>query len=162
MPELALPQGPGSRIRSALGWLGLENWKEAAGELHGIEPAWKQHRDVLAAWLMVHGAASQWQQMREVAAALQEREPLEAQWVISRAYATRRAESIGAARTILLAAREQFPHEAVIFYNLACYDAQTGDLASARTLLQMAIQMDEQYREMALQDPDLAPLRGGG
>ncbi len=53
---------------------------------------------------------------------------------------------------------DRFPTGATIFYNLACYVAQLGHLDSARARLASAIKLDSECREMALADPDLAPL----
>jgi Tfp pilus assembly protein PilF len=77
---------------------------------------------------------------------------------ISLAYATRRAESIQAAKEILLNAEPRFPKEAVIEYNLACYFCQTGDLQNAKNYLKKAFKIDLNWRMAALQDEDLKLL----
>ncbi len=77
---------------------------------------------------------------------------------MSWAYATRRADSIEAARLILIDALERLPDAAVLHYNLACYNCQLGDLPLAKRRLKRAFKLDRTFREKALQDPDLEPL----
>jgi len=96
--------------------------------------------------------------MREVAKRLAEFQPNDVQWTVSFAYATRRAESVEAARTILLNAEPKFPKEAVIPYNLACYECQLGNLETAKNYLKQAFKIDSSWRVAALHDPDLQPL----
>jgi Tfp pilus assembly protein PilF len=80
------------------------------------------------------------------------------------AYATRRVDSIEAARVILLDALAKHPEAAIIHYNLACYDCQLGHLDSAKQFLARAVELSPGYKRIALEDDDLKPLRtfGGG
>jgi tetratricopeptide (TPR) repeat protein len=78
--------------------------------------------------------------------------------VVSYAYATRRAESIAAAKEILLNAEAKFPKEAIIKYNLACYFCQTEDIETAKNYLKKAFEIDPSWRSSALEDEDLKPL----
>jgi Flp pilus assembly protein TadD len=63
-------------------------------------------------------------------------------WAVSYAYATRRVESIEAARKILLNAQQRFPNEPVIPYNLACYEAQLNNLEMAKQYLKRAFELN--------------------
>ncbi len=74
------------------------------------------------------------------------------------AYAIRRANSIQAAKDILLKAEPRFPKEAVIKYNLACYSCQLGDLEAAKNYLKRAFNIDLRWRLQALEDEDLKAL----
>jgi len=96
--------------------------------------------------------------MREIAKRLNEFEPNEVQWVVSYAFATRRAVSIEVAKEILLKSVSKFPREATILFNLACYDCQLGRLDSAKAYLRRAFEIDPQWRIQALEDEDLKPL----
>jgi tetratricopeptide (TPR) repeat protein len=96
--------------------------------------------------------------MQEIAKRLTEFEPDNIQWTISLAYATRRADSIQAAREILLNAESKFPKEAGIKYNLACYFCQTGEIQKAKNYLAKAFEIDLNWRTPALADEDLKPL----
>jgi hypothetical protein len=82
---------------------------------------------------------------------------------ITQAFAARRKPGggISPAKAILAAARQRFPDEPLIAYNLACYECQLGNLAQARTWLREAFKLGDprQLKQMSLQDPDLEPLR---
>ncbi len=65
------------------------------------------------------------------------------------AYATRRAESIEAAKLILLEALERHPEVTVVHYNLACYECQSGSVPLAKGHLKLAFKLAPQYRLMA-------------
>ena len=96
--------------------------------------------------------------MQEIAKRLADFEANDIQWTISLAYATRRAESIQAAKDILLDAEPKFPKEPAIKYNLACYFCQMGDIQNARNYLRKAFEIDLNWRIAALEDEDLKPL----
>jgi Flp pilus assembly protein TadD len=96
--------------------------------------------------------------MQEIAKRLAEFQPNDIQWTISLAYATRRADSIHAAKEILLNAEAKFPKEGIIKYNLACYSCQTGDMETAKNYLKKAFEIDLNWRTAALEDEDLRPL----
>jgi len=63
------------------------------------------------------------------------------QWTISLAYATRRADSIQAAKEILLNGESKFPKEAIIKYNLACYCCQLGEIEKAKNYSKNAFEI---------------------
>jgi hypothetical protein len=81
---------------------------------------------VLAVRIVVYRGLQKWELMREIAKRLVEWYPQDSQWVVSWAYATRRAVSIEFPRDILLAAKPIFPQEPMIPFYLACYASQLG------------------------------------
>jgi len=93
-----------------------------------------------------------------LAESLARRSPENPGWWLSWTYALRREQSVEAAQAVLRKAAELHPHEAMIAYNLACYASVLGDLAEARTLLEIACKLDKTFRGMALDDPDLELL----
>ena len=96
--------------------------------------------------------------MQELAKRLTDFQPDDLQWTISLAYATRRADSIEAAKEVLLNAEPKFPNEVAIKYNLACYFCQTGDIQNAKNYLKKAFEIDPNCRIAALEDEDLKLL----
>jgi predicted Zn-dependent protease len=96
--------------------------------------------------------------MQEIAKRLTGFQPDDIQWTIALAYATRRADSIQAAKQVLLNAEPRFPKEAAIKYNLACYFCQTGEIQNAKNYLKKAFEIDLNLRIAALEDEDLKPL----
>ncbi len=59
---------------------------------------------------------------------------------------THRTESIDAAHAILKRAEGLHPNDATIQFNLACYEAQMGNLARAKANLERANRIDPKYR----------------
>jgi hypothetical protein len=51
------------------------------------------------------------------------------------------------------------PREPMLHFNLACYEAQLGNLADARVFLETACGLNANFVELAKNDDDLAPLR---
>lgn len=151
------PLTPAQRraLRAAAGWLQLGLPNDARAEIATLPP----HRDVLACRLAIATYQSLWSDARDLAETLCHIDPEDPQWPVSLAYATRRARSLPEAEAILRHALTRFPEESVIPYNLACYAAQLGRLAEARTLLEAAVALDPAVRDLAASDPDLLPLR---
>lgn len=149
-------------VSASLGWLGLGNWQEANEELKKVAPALHEHPEVLAARWEICAKTQNWDAAADLAVTLTKLNP-ESSWpVIVLAYATRRKKEGGIekARAILEAAQEQFPKEATIAYNLACYECQLGDLGKARLWLKKAYDLGgpNVIKPMALGDKDLEPL----
>jgi tetratricopeptide (TPR) repeat protein len=49
--------------------------------------------------------------------------------------------------------------EAMLLYNLACYESLAGEHEGALAHLRRAIALDESYRALAADDPDFEPVR---
>jgi hypothetical protein len=113
--------------QAAAGYVELGMFLEADTELDKIDPFNRAAPEVLASRLAIYHGLKKWELMQEIAKRLAEFQPDDIQWTISLAYATRRADSIHAAKEILLDAKLKFPKEAIIFYNLACYECQLGE-----------------------------------
>jgi len=146
-----------------MGWLGLGNWREAAAELVAVAPALSRHPVVLRLRYEIHAQAGHWDLASQAAFIFARTMPDEPGAWIKLAYAIRRKPGGGIppAKEILAAARRRFPAEALIAYNLACYECQLGNLAQARVLLREAFQLGDlaQLKRLSLSDPDLEPLR---
>lgn len=67
--------------------------------------------------------------------------------------------SIEQARIILVNAVERLPHVAAFHFNLACYECQLGDIASAKAHLSRAIELCWDLRLRALEDDALGDGR---
>ena len=148
------------QLRAVEGYLELGLPGEAREELAAVMAEHGGDPRVLAAEVFVQQALGEWGRMAAAAGTLCQRCPEEVQWPISFAYATRRAHNIEAARAVLWAAQASFPEEALIRYNLACYECQLGRLEEARAYLREAFRLERTCREMAVKDADLAALHG--
>jgi tetratricopeptide (TPR) repeat protein len=144
--------------QAAAGYVELGMFLEANTELNEIDPFNRAAPEVLALRIAIYRGLEKWELMLELAKRLAEFQPDDIQWTISLAYATRRVDSIQAAKEILLNAEPKFPKDAAIKYNLACYLCQTGDLQNAKNYLKKAFKIDLNWRMAALEDEDLKPL----
>jgi tetratricopeptide (TPR) repeat protein len=114
--------------------------------------------EVLAVRLEIYKALQKWELAQVVAKKLVEYEPEKDHRWIAWAYATRQAQSLEAAKVILLKALEKLPKEPQIHYQLACCQCQLGDLTAAKKHLDKTFRLDPKYRVLALDDKDLLPL----
>jgi tetratricopeptide (TPR) repeat protein len=146
--------------QAATGYVELGMFLEADAELEKIDPFNRAAPEVLALRIGIYRGLEKWELMQEIARRLAEFQPDDIQWTLSLAYATRRANSIEAAKKVLLSAEPRFPKEAAIRYNLACYFCQTGDIPSAKNYLKQAFEIDLSLRLAALEDEDLKALWG--
>ena len=148
-------------LQAAHGYLDLGMPSAAHEEIESIEPEMRTLTEVLILRVDIFDALGKWDLMEAVARQLCRQQPDDPQWFISLAYATRRSVGVQEALAVLAQVANRFPEQAMILYNLACYAAQLGHLDSARARLAEAIKLDSAYRELALADLDLAPLRAG-
>lgn len=155
-----MPLEPGDEryLESARGYTALGMHSEANEELEKIDPFLRCLPEVLTVRLAVYQSAKHWELMQVVAKQLLRSDPHNPQWPISLAFATRRFESIEAAKPILLEAAVKHPEEPMIHFNLACYECQLGNLDAARKHLGRAFGLQPKCRAMALDDPDLESL----
>jgi tetratricopeptide (TPR) repeat protein len=143
---------------AAAGYVELGMFLEANTELEKIDPFNRAAPEVLAVRIAIYRGLEKWELMQEIAKRLADFQPDDIQWTILLAYATRRANSIQAAKEVLLNAEPKFPKEPAIKYNLACYFCQTGDVETAKNCLKRAFEIDSNWRMVALEDQDLRPL----
>ena len=146
---------------AAEGFLELGLPREAAEELDAIPSADVADQRVTTLRVETCRALALWGRMESHARLLCRERPDDAYGWINLAYATRRAHSLERALDVLLNAVKRFPQEGTVHFNLACYEAQLGRLDAARIRLAEAIRLQPAYRQMAADDPDLAPLRDG-
>ena len=143
---------------TAHGYCLLSMWLDADAELDKIGAVNRAHPLVLAIRIEIYRGLHKWELMAEISKRLLEWDPQDVQWRISYAFATRRAVSIEAARDILRKAVHKFPKEAIIYFNLACYDCQLARIDSAKEFLKKAFEIEPKGRVAALDDEDLKPL----
>ena len=146
-------------LLAAEGYVELGMPLEANAELERIDSDARHIPPVLVIRLQIYQALANWKLMQAVASELAKNDPDEVQWAVSWAYATRRAESIDAARRILLHAMERHPGAAILHFNLGCYECQLGDSEEAKRRLGEAFKLDPDFRLLAREDEDLRSLR---
>ncbi|MEQ1858433.1 MAG: hypothetical protein ABMA13_00700 [Chthoniobacteraceae bacterium] len=145
-------------LRAASGYIALGMNLDANAELEKIIPEHRHLPQVLVFRLQIYHALEKWELMQTVAKRLATTEPENPQWWASWASATRRADSIDAARLILVNGLERHPASAVILYNLASYLCQLGNLEESKAKLKLAFELDDSLRLQAMEDEDLEPV----
>jgi tetratricopeptide (TPR) repeat protein len=143
---------------AAIGYTELGMYEDANAELENVDPFNRATPEVLRVRAAIYHGLKKWELLQVVALQLTRLEPANIQWTVSLAYATRRAVAIESAQDILLAAKSNFPQEAIIPFNLACYCCQLGDHDAAKNYLKQAFAIDPNWRQAALDDKDLEPL----
>ena len=121
-------------------------------------PADKNRTEVLGMRVQLYMAAKKWDMAAAVASHLVKVEPENEVWWISLAYSVRRVEGVEKAEAILLRAQSIHPKVAMIAFSLACYASVTGRMEEAKERLRHAIDLDKEFRRLALDDEDLKPL----
>lgn len=145
-------------FEAACGYLELGLALEANEELENIDAFNRAAPEILALRVEIYRRLEKWELMAEIARRLAEFQPNESQWRIDFAYAVRRYQSVQAAKEILFTAESKFPTEAIIKYNLACYECVLGNVESAKEYLKRTFSIDPNWRLQALDDEDLKPL----
>ncbi len=145
-------------FEAACGYAQLGMFLDANEELEKVDPYKRTAPEILALHVAIYRGLKKWELMAAISKRLAEFQPDDVQWMVSFAYAVRRANSIEAAKEILLEAEQKFPKEAIIKYNLACYFCQLGNLESAREYLKRTFEINPNWRLQALEDEDLKPL----
>jgi predicted Zn-dependent protease len=143
---------------AAQGWLELGDPLEADKELQRVTAA--SDPDVLEMRWELQARAKRWSACVDLGRSLIRSAPERAVSWIHCAYALHELKRTREAWEVLLPAAQEFPADATIPYNLACYACQLGDLVAARDWLAQAFRLGnaKEIRAQASGDPDLAPL----
>lgn len=131
---------------------------DANEELENIDAEVRHVPEVLEVRVQIYWALEKWELMQTVAKQLTEVDPTDSRWPLAWAYATRRAESLDAARRILVEAWKIHEKEPLFPFNIACYMCQLGQTEIAKGMLEVAFKMDPRMRLAALDDEDLRPM----
>ena len=155
---MPLEQADQRHLTAAQGYLELEMYLEANDELERMTPEVHLFKEVLMVRCMIYYSLKKWELMQVVTKKLTEYSPDNTGYWINLAYATRRTESNEAARQILLGVLPTHAGHSMIYYNLACYECQLGNLEKAKVYLETALKIEPRCRTIALDDEDLQPL----
>jgi predicted Zn-dependent protease len=148
------------RVEAAEGWIELGMPAEARQELEPLAWEHRTHPAVLEVRWQIAAREKQWETCLELASALIQAVPeLPLGW-IHRSYSLHELKQTAEARDNLLRVVDNFPGEAIVRYNLACYECQLGRSEQARQWLQKAFSLGHagKMKAMALDDLDLKPL----
>lgn len=142
----------------ANGYRELGMFKDSLEELSRLPEELAARVKTLQMKLAIYFDAKDWQAAECTAKEITLREPDNPGHFANLAFATRRSNSLAEANSILLAAIERFPDEAIIHFNLACYACIEGDLETAKDRLAKSISLDPAFLDTAKSDEDLIAL----
>lgn len=147
-------------LSAAEGWFELGNYGEALTELAQLSATAQDRLEVLGLRWNIAAQLKLWGQSLEIAGKIIELVPDHSFGWIHRSYALHELKRTQEARDFLLAVAPQFPEDETISYNLACYECQLGDLATAWQWFEETLTRRDPalLREHALEDPDLQPI----
>jgi tetratricopeptide (TPR) repeat protein len=156
-----LPWPDQHRFNAAQGWLELGDTEQALLELNEMSPCVSDELPVLQFAWMLHAHRKDWSSALECAQRLLDFHPQDHSGWVDLSFSLHELRRTAEARDNLLAVARQFPEVATIPYNLACYEAQLGNLDQAYQWLSKALKKpnSNHLRESARSDPDLEPLR---
>ena len=149
------------RLSAAEGWLELGDLVEAEKELDEISAAHQNSSEVLRLRWFVQSSANSWENALKTATLLADGSPHEPEPWIYRSYALHELKRTAEARDALVKVLDQFQKVSVIYYNLACYEAQLGNLDTGHRYLKKAFSLPggKNLKLGAASDPDLKPLK---
>ena len=145
-------------LSAADGYLFLDLPEEALTELESIDLNDRNDAPVLLARTRVLLHMRRWREAERLALRGAAEHPDQEEFTVQRAFALQQLKRGEQARNVLLAAPEWIRRSGILHYNLACYEAQLGDLNAARHCIGIAISMNAAMRKNAKADPDLEAL----
>ena len=142
-------------LEAAQGWLELGNMAEANNELDNITAGLRAHPHVLNVRWEIYAAAKKWEAALDIAAAIIRLAPEEPLGWVNRSFCLHEMERTAEARDNLLRVVDKFPGDAIMRYNLACYECQLGRIDQARRWLEKSFEIGDprKLKLMALDDP---------
>ncbi|MCC6356288.1 MAG: hypothetical protein IT577_20575 [Verrucomicrobiae bacterium] len=149
----------GRHIEAARAFLMLDMGDDALEELEAAGAAHRNDPDVLELKAAILMRRKDWASALRILEFLCRALPFSGDHFMHAAFCLHEMRRTREAKERLLAGPSTLKKRALYHYNLACYEAQLGDLPAARLALDRAFAMDDSFRAVAREDRDLAPLR---
>ncbi|MFT5466426.1 MAG: tetratricopeptide (TPR) repeat protein [Verrucomicrobiales bacterium] len=145
-------------LDESVGYFMLEMFDDAWLVLDEAPESLQGEEDLLSMRIDIAIAQKKWTVGADLAKSSIELYPSALNFYLNGAFCIRRDESLESAYPFLLAARRACDKLSAIWhYNLACYEAQLGNLEAVGPSFHKAISMDPKFEAMAKTDPDLKP-----
>jgi len=145
-------------LLAADGYLYLGMAAQALKELDDIPESAQHDSPVLRARVRVLLHMKRWEAANALSEAGTSMYPDENEFTVQRAFALHQLKKGTDAVKVLLSAPDWIRRTGILHYNLACYEAQLGDLTTARQCIKAAIEINSSFKKNAKTDPDLARL----
>ena len=151
-------EGHERTILAAQGYSELSMFDDALAELETLPPETAGHEDVVELRAVILMQARRWKPALEASRRLCVLQPDQTGGYIHVAFCLHEMGRTEEAREVLLGGPDALRAEPTFHYNLACYEAQLGDLTTARQCIKAAIEINSSFKKNARTDPDLARL----
>jgi predicted Zn-dependent protease len=150
-------------LEEAEGWLGLGLWQEAWEEINQVSPANENRPEVLCCESRIFMKAEAWEYAVVAAYVLCRVAPLYPNGWIRLCYALHRSKRTSAARRVLMSVADRFPAEPIIWWHLALYSYELGDVKGARQWMKQAEARTRgrRLKQRVREEPELQPLWAG-
>lgn len=150
---------PEKHLAYALGYLQLGLAHDAREELSALAPEFLTTPAALLVRLEIAMAEETWDEVIAISPDLIGHDASQERPWIAWAYALRERERVAEAQETLLAGSRLIKSPSpLVAYNLACYACLLGDIPEAGRLLALVFDRDKSWRDVARDDPDLAPI----
>lgn len=140
------------------GYLFLKMAREALRELNEIPAERRDDLTVLRSRVRTLLHLGRWKQALSLAVRGLRFHEHDNELMVQRAFALHKLEKGPEAVQVILDAPEWIRRSGILHYNLACYEAQLGDLRTARQCIRVAFEMNSAFKKSARRDPDLQRL----
>jgi tetratricopeptide (TPR) repeat protein len=145
-------------LLAADGYLYMGMPKDALLELDAISDREQLHVSVLRTRIRILLHMRKWKAAALLSQQSLEKYPEENEFMVQRAFALHKLRKGSLAAKVLLAAPEWIRSTGILHYNLACYEAQLGNLSTAKMCIRAAIKINSSFKKNARTDPDLQRL----
>jgi tetratricopeptide (TPR) repeat protein len=145
-------------LNAADGYLYLGMPEEALQEIETLDAEDQSESPVMRAQVRVLLHMGRWKEADELSEFGSAIYPHEEEFVVQRAFALHQQKRGDDAVKVLLSAPDWIRRTGILHYNLACYEAQLGDLRTARKCIDTAIEINSGFKKNARHDPDLQRL----
>jgi len=145
-------------LNAADGYLYLGMPSEALRELDEIPADRQSDSHVLRAHIRILFHLKQWKEAEQLSMRGSKAYPEENEFMVQRAFSLHQQEKSNEAVQVILNAPEWIRRTGILHYNLACYEAQLGDIGTARQCIRVAFELNSSFKRNARRDPDLQRL----
>lgn len=149
---------PAGQLEAIIGYYNLELFQDALDEMKSLPHSVRLRPELQAMECAILIRQKHWLQALELSRKLCRDMPDQPSPWLDTSYCLHELGRTVEARDHLRAGPDCLKSLPVYHYNMACYEAQTGNPALARKYLDRACEMDEEYIRIAAHDPDLEPI----
>jgi predicted Zn-dependent protease len=146
-------------IRAAEGYADLGMYDDALAELDELDPDQQDRLETLRMRVEIVLRKRDWRSALRLSLKACQLYPNESSGVIHAAFCLHELGRTQDAKQTLLDGPAKLLDEPVYYYNLGCYDAVLGNLDQAKAYLRASFRLDESFRDMAKNDPDLERIK---